>query len=393
MITEELFREERDIIKFISLFCANGISGILKDQDVRFNVKFKEYRNGVVNFSSVESNKTGVSLNSYKMRPLEAEVVMGANVFLFTAIPISDNSISLPDFIKSHPKRKAVRIKVAGNPFITKMYAIITLKVVDPSIQDEELAKKIHLIISTIESTLIRSENYDIAKITLFDGTEKNPIFQLIKKFQKPFLVFDTSNFSLKGENVLTYEDYVKFMNEAGLDSKAILQQLDKMKEFYKKHGVRSEATVPLVFEEEVIGVIKVVSLRDVMGKTAIIRLNHLSLKAVDDLFTRCAFEIVSKDPQTIVDIGINGAKLIINQVDFYKYLRLMKRIYIQLVFPDDTMIKTMATIVNIYEPTLEGYKVIGIKFSANMDWKDKNKLDEFIQSVVRLQYKGDVLA
>lgn len=393
MITEELYNEEREIIKFIMLFCSNNISGVLRDRDTKFNVKFKDYKNGVITFSSVECNKPGVSLDDYKMRPLDGEVVFGANVFLFTAIPTQDNAISLPDAIKSHPKRKTVRIKVAGNPFIQKLDAYLSLKVVDPSIQDEELAKKIHLIISTIESTLMRSENYDIAKITLFDRTEKNPILQLIKKYQKPFVVFDTANFSIKDESVLTYQDYIKFMNEAGLDSKAILAQLDKMKEFYKTHKIRSEATVPLIFEEEVIGIIKVISLKDVMNKTNVIRLKQLALKAVDDLFTKCAFEIVSKDPQTIVDMSVNGAKFIINQPDFYKYLRLMKRLYVQLVFKDETTIKTMATIVNIYEPTLEGYRVIGVKFSLNMDWKDKNKLEEFIQSVVRLQDKGDVIA
>ncbi len=393
MITEELYSEEREIIKHIMLFCSNGISGILRDRDIKFNVKFGTYKDGQIYFSKVECNRDGVSLEDYRMRPLDAEVVFGANVFLFDAIPTSDKSISLPDAIKSHPKRKTVRIKVAGNPFIPKLYAQIALKVVDPSIQDEELARKIHLIISTIESTLMRSENYDIAKITLFDGTEKNPIIQLIKKYQKPFVVFDTTNFSLKDESVLTYQDYIKFMNEAGLDSKAILAQLDKMKEFYKTHKIRSEATVPLIFEEEVIGIIKVVSLKEVMNKTHVIRLKQLALKAVDDLFTKCAFEIVSKEPQTIVDLGVNGAKLIISQPDFYKYLRLMKRIYIQLIFSDETVIKTMATVVNIYDPTLEGYMVIGIKFSVNMDWKDKNKLEEFIQSVVRLQDKGDVIA
>jgi hypothetical protein len=386
MITEELYKEEREIIKIISLMCANGISGTLKFGELKFNVRFKEYRNGQINFSTVECNKPGTTLEDFKMRPLEAEVVMGANVFLFTAIPVGEKSISLPDAIKSHPKRKAVRIKVAGNPFISRMYAIVTLKVVDPSIQDEELSRKIHLILTTIESTLIRSENYDIAKITLFDGTEKNPVLSLVKERQKPFVVFDTFNFSIKDETVLTYEDYVKYMNESGVDSKGILAQLDKLKEFYRKHGIRSEATVPLIFEDEVIGVIKVVSLKEVMSKPNVIRLNQLAIKAVDDLFTKCAFEIISKNPQTIIDIGVNGAKIEISEPDFYKYLRLMKRMYIQIIFPDETMIKTMATIVNIYDPTPEGHKLIGIRFSANMDWKDKNKLDEFIQSVVRLQ-------
>ena len=42
--------------------------------------------------------------------------------------------------------------------------------------------------------------------------------------------------------------------------------------------------------------------------------------------------------------------------------------------------------IVNLYGDSDEGYKIIGVKFSSNLDWKDKQKLDEFIQSVMRLQ-------
>ncbi len=49
-------------------------------------------------------------------------------------------------------------------------------------------------------------------------------------------------------------------------------------------------------------------------------------------------------------------------------------------------MIKCMATIINVYDDTPEGYKVVGVKFSANIDWRDKDKLNEFIQSVLRLQ-------
>jgi hypothetical protein len=45
-----------------------------------------------------------------------------------------------------------------------------------------------------------------------------------------------------------------------------------------------------------------------------------------------------------------------------------------------------MATIINVYDDTPEGYKVVGVKFSANIDWRDKDKLNEFIQSVLRLQ-------
>ncbi len=386
MITEELYKEEKEIMKMIAIMCANGASGILSDRDNKFHVRFREIKGDQILFSKVESNKPDLNLESYNMRPLEAEITLGANVFLFTAVPMSGKSISVPEMIKSHPKRKTVRIKIAGNTFIQKMYALISVKVVDPTIQDEELSRKIHLIMNTIESTLVRSENYDIAKISLFDGTEKSTIIKLLKKFQKPFVVFDTNNMSLRDETVLTYEDFVKTLSEEGSNFNEILSQLDKIKEFYQKNQIKSEAIVPLVFEEEVIGQIKVVSLKELIIRPNVIRLNNLAINAVDNLFTKCAFEIVSKTPQSIIDISVNGAKFIVSEADFYKYMRLMKRLYLQLYFPDETVIKTMSTLVNIYEDTAEGYKIIGIRFSANMDWKDKNKLDEFIQSVVRLQ-------
>lgn len=386
MITEETFREEKDIIKVISIMCANGATGYLTDRDIRFTVRFKEMKNGQAIFSHVECSKPGVTLESYNMRPLSTEVTLGGNIYLFTAYPMGPKVISLPEEIKSHPKRKNVRIKVSGNPFISKMFSLVSLKVVDPSIQDEELSKKIHLIMNTIESTLVRSENYDLAKITLFDGTEKSTVVKILKKFQKPFVVFDATNLSIKDDSVLTYEDFVKFLSEEGADFKAILAQLDKIKEFYQKNRIKGEAVVPLVFEEEVIGQIRVLTVKEPIAKPHVLRLNSLALNAVDNLFTKCAFEVVSKEPQTIIDLAVSGAKFMITDPDLYKYVRLMRRVYLQLNFPDETVIKTMATIVNLYDDTAEGYKVLGVKFSANMDWKDRSKLDEFIQSVVRLQ-------
>jgi hypothetical protein len=386
MITEELYKEEKEITKIVAIMCANGATGLLTDRDNKFQVRFREIKNGQVVFSKVESNKPDLHFEAYNMRPLEAEITLGASVYLFTAIPMGPKSISVPEIIKSHPKRKTVRIKVSDNPFIQNMYTLISVKVVDPTIQDEELSRKIHLIINTIESTLVRSENYDIAKISLFDGTEKSAIIKLLKKYQKPFVVFDTKNLSIKEESVLTYEDFVKTLSEEGSNFNDILSQLDKIKEFYQKNMIKSEAVVPLVFEEEVIGQIKVVSLKELINRPNVIRLNNLAVNAVDNLFTKCAFEIVSKTPQSIIDMGINGAKFIVSETDFYKYIRLMKRIYLQLYFPDQTVIKTMSTIVNLYDDTPEGCKIIGVKFSANMDWKDKSKLDEFIQSVIRLQ-------
>lgn len=386
MITEEIYRDEKEINKAVALMCANNISGSLKDRDVTFSVRFKEFRNGQVYFSQVDTSKPGVTLDKYNMRPLDAEVFMGGNVYLFTAFPMTQKSISMPESIKSHPKRKNTRIKVAGNPFISKMYTSVAVKVVDPTIQDEELSKKIQLIINTIESTLVRSENFDIAKINLFDGTEKNTIIKLLKKYAKAFVVFDTANLSVKDESILTYEDYVKFLSEEGNDFKEILAQLDKIKEFYQRNKIKSEAIIPLIFEEEVIGQIKVISMKESIIKPNIMRLNHLALNAVDNLFTKCAFEITTKEPQIIMDMASSGSKIMITDPALYKYIHTLKRIYMQITFPDESIIKTMATVMNEYPDTEEGYKTIGVKFSSNIDWKDKAKLDEFIQSVVRLQ-------
>ena len=127
-------------------------------------------------------------------------------------------------------------------------------------------------------------------------------------------------------------------------------------------------------------------SLKEFVTKTHVRRLITLAQQAVENLFEKCSFEIVTKEPQLIQDLSVGGAKMTITEPDMYKYLRELKRIYMQLTFPDETQIKTMGTILNTYDNTPEGYRVIGIKFSANIDWRDKAKLDEFIQSVMRLQ-------
>jgi len=388
MITEEIYKDEREIIKVIAVLCANQATGILKNNQVIFNVKFKEIKSDQIFFSQVESNNKNYNLAYFKMTNMDAEVTLGGNIYLFSAIPMSEKSISTPSEIRSHPKRKYPRIKVSGNPLISKMYTNISMKVVDPNIQDEELSKKIHLIINTIESNLMRSENYDLAKITLFDGTEKSILVKILKKYKKPFVVFDTNNFKIKDEMVLTYEDYIKQASEEGINIKDIMAQLDKIKEFYIKNKIRSEALVPLIFEDEVIGQIRVASLSGPIAKANVLRLNNLSIKAVEDLFVKCSFELSSKEPQILIDLSVGGARVIITEETMYKYIRLLKRIYMQIVFPDETVLKTMATIVNIYDDTPEGYKVIGVKFSSNMDWKDKQKLEEFINSVLRLENK-----
>ncbi len=384
-LTEAIYQDEREIFKHFSIFCSNKVKIILRDRNTEFEATCKECKNGEVFFSSV-TNPNGLSLESYRMRPLEAEISFGSDTFLFIAYPTSGNSISLPDVLRSHPKRRYPRIMVQGNPRISKMYTIVSVRVVDPSIEDEELAKKIHLILSTIESNLVRSENYAMAKVTLYDGTEKSVIVQMLKEYKKPFVVFNTSNLTIKDENFLSYENYVKFMLEKGANRDAIMAQLDKIKDFYVKNAIKSEIIVPLIFEEETIGQIRVVTQKDYINKSHVIRLNSLAINAIDNLFTKCAFEVVAKEPQPVVDLGVMGIKILVTDPDLYKYIRLGRRVYIQLYFPDDTMIKTMATIVNIYDETPEGFKPIGVKLSSNLDWKDKRKLEEFIQSVIRLE-------
>jgi hypothetical protein len=392
MVTEEIYTDEKEIIKVILVLCSNGASGIIKDREYGFYVKLKDFKNGTILFSNVEPKGPHYTFDQFANKPMDAEITLGSNIYMFQCFPVGPKSMQLPGEIKSHPKRKATRIKIAGNSFISKMYSVLSVRVVDPSVQDQELSHKLHLIINTIESNLMRSENYKLAKITLFDGNEKSAMVKLIKKNKKPFVVFDTANFSIKDELVQTYDDYVKLLIEAGLNPNDIKLQLEKMKEFYQKNGIRSEAIVPLIFDEEVIGQIRVASDKESIAKANVLRLNNTALSAVDNLFTKCAFEITSSEPQTIMDLSVGGVKYMVTDPNLYKYLVLMKRIFVQLVFPDQSVIKTMATIYNLYPDTMEGYKIIGVKFSANMDWKDKQKLDDFIQSVVRLQ-NADVLA
>lgn len=388
MIVEEEYTSEKEITKIMSLFCGNQVRGIMTDRDIQMTVRFKNLKHDEVQVTLLESNPGGISLDDYQMRPFLTEVYLGGNIYLFDALPLSSKSLAMPNMIKAHPKRKHPRIKIQGNKVISKMWASLSMKVVDFTVQDEELAKKIHLIITTIESHLMRSENYDIAKVSLFDGTEKNVISRLIKKYKKPFVVFDTSDFKVKDDVSLTYEDYIKFLSEEGYDLKRIMSQLDKVKEFYQKNRIKSEGIFPLVFEDEVIGQIRVVSLKEKLAKASSRRMITLSQTAVDNLLEKCSFEIVSKEPQILVDISVGGTKMLVTEPEMYKYIRLLKRTYIQLHFPDDTVLKTMATIINVYDDTPEGYKVVGLKFSGNMDWRDKNKLDEFIQSVIRLERK-----
>ncbi len=387
MITEELYDNEKEVSRVISLFCSNQIQATLSDQGVEFSVRLKDIRNGEIQISQVTTDTPGADFNDYIMRPLSGEVALGTSIYLFDTIPVSKTALGLPDVIRAHPKRKHARIKVRNNQFVSNMYSVISMKVVDFTIQDEELAKKIHLIISTIESHLTRSENFDMAKVTLFDGTEKNIITRLIKKMKKPFIVFDSKDFKIKDDLFLSYTDYIKYLSEEGYDIKNIMGQLDKVKEFYLANNIKSEAIVPLVFEDEAIGQIRVVSMKEKIGSPQARRLVTLSQNAVENLFDKCSFEIVSKQPQEIIDLSVGGGKFLLTANDMFKYVRQMKRLYLQIHFPDESVIKTMATIVNTYDhESTADTRTIGIKFSANIDWRDKNKLNEFISSVMRLE-------
>lgn len=389
MIIEEEYSTEPEVNRIISLFCSNQAKAVMTDRDISFTVRFKQLqRDGAAKVIVQDSLPAGLNFEEFQMRPFFTEVYLGGTIYLFESMPLSKDTVALPETIKAHPKRKHDRIKINGNQFISKMYCALSMKVVDFGIQDEELSKKIHLIINTIESHLMRSENYDVAKVSLFDGTEKNIITRLIKKYKRPFVVFSSADFKIKDDLALTYEDYIKFLSEEGYDLKKIMAQLDKVKEFYQQKHIVSEGLFPLVFEDEVIGQIRVVSLREKFQKAQVRRLMQLSQSAVDNLLDKCSFEVVSKEPQIFYDLSVGGAKVMVTESGMYKYIRLMKRAYIQIFFPDETVIKMMSTIVNVYDPTVEGYQVVGIKFSANMDWRDKKKLDDFIQSVKRLEMR-----
>ncbi len=319
----------------------------------------------------------------------EVQVNFGQNTFIFYSDVIAENLLSIPNFIVAHPKRKYRRIKVFGNPLIKKMYALVSMKVVDLNIKNEDIVKKIKLILSTIESHLRRSENYDVAKITLFDGTEKNVITELIKQSKKPFAVLNTRDFKVKHPSFLSYEDYIKKLNEKGYELKAIMAHLDKIKDYYSTKGIKGEVIVPLIMDEEVVGQIRVMSLKEPLTVAHVKRLIQTADTAVSKLLEQGSFELVTKEPQIVNDLSVGGIGLTISEKEMYKYIRPMKRIFIQLFFPDDTHIKSMATIVNIYtDPGVEPVR-IGAKFSENMDHKDRQKLQEFINSIIQLERMG----
>lgn len=319
----------------------------------------------------------------------EIEANYGANTYRFDTVILSANKLQIPILITIHPKRKFPRIKIEGNPLVENMYAMLFMKVVDPRIKDEELIKKINMVITSLQSHLLRAEKYDLAVVKLFDGTEKGEIIELIKEQRKPFVMFDIKNIKQKEEGVITYEDLIKRLNQKGYDYKKIMEIIEKVKESYQKNQVVAEAYIPLIFEDESIGYIRVLNKQERLSISQVKRLMQLAEKTVDDLLTNCSFEIATKKPQKVHDLSLGGICVSIDEELMTKYVRPMKRVYIQLFFPDETSIKTLGTIVNIYSPQWEPVKKVGIRFSATMDWRDKEKLRKFIETEIDLEKKG----
>lgn len=390
MITEEKLEEFEKIAKILSYIKSNKTIVNLKTKNgiwVTANVS---------NFSSMDitlSNVSVVTANSSISECVgveaEFESYYGANTIRFDTTFLNENTIKFPQLAIMHAKRKYPRILVKGNPLITEMKAVFSMKVIDPTIKDSTLAQKIDAILKTIESNIRRSENYDFAKVFLFDGSEKSAIYSLIKILKKPFVVFDTSNIKLKEDFVITYEDYVKFLAQSGKSYTEISKSVEEIKEFYQSNKILSEAIVPIFFDEEVIGVIRVLSKTQKLSTGMIKRLISVSQNASLKLETEGSFEIITKDPQEIIDLSVGGIRTIIKDQIFNKYLRMGKRVFCQLYFPDSTTIKTLASVVNVYSRIENEIVDAGLKFSGNMDWKDRNKLENFVNSIIDLEKKG----
>ncbi|MGC8766466.1 MAG: DUF1577 domain-containing protein [Brevinematia bacterium] len=390
MVTEERLEDFERIAKILSYIKTNKTLVNLKTKNgiwVTANVD---------NFSSMDivlSNINVVTSNSSISECLgveaEFEGSYGANTIRFDTEFIKENVIKFPQIAIMHAKRKYPRIAVKNNPLISGMNVVFSMKVIDPTIKDSTLSQKIEAIIKTIESNIRRSENYDFARVFLFDGSEKSAIYSLIKMVKKPFVVFDTSNIKIKEDFVLTYEDYIKFLAQSGKSYTEISNSVEEIKSFYQSNKILSEAIVPIFFDEEVIGVIRVLSKTQKLSSGMIKRLISVSQNASLKLETEGSFEIITKEPQEIIDISVGGIRSIIRDELFNKYIRLGKRVFCQIYFPDNTTIKTLSSVANVYSRIENEIVDLGLKFSANMDWKDRNKLENFVNSIIDLEKKG----
>ncbi len=391
MITEEIIDSQDRVSKILQYFIeTNSSFTITTDNGIKITCRPKSYDGSRIELKDVEVVTQNAKLEECVGREGEVETVYGSNTARFDVIFVEPSVVKSPYRIIIHPRRKYSRVKVKGNPLVSDMYCIVSMKVIDPSIKDSSLQQKIDAILKTVESNLKRSENYDFAKVMLFDGTEKGVVYQLVKKYKKPFVVMDTSNIKLKEDFVLTYEDYIKFLAQAGKSYSEISQQIDEIRGFYISNKIISEAIVPIFFDEEVIGIMRVVSKRTRLSAGNVKRLQSISQTASLKLETEGSFEVITKDPQEIIDISLGGMRVIILDDIMTKYVRLGKRLFVQMYFPDKSAIKTLAAVMNIYGKPMENMVDIGVKFSSNMDWKDKTKLENFINSIIELERKGE---
>ncbi|MCX8028489.1 MAG: DUF1577 domain-containing protein [Brevinematales bacterium] len=390
MITEEIIEDFDRIYKVLQYFKENKtILSTKTDNGILVMSVISDISGNTIGISDVSVVTGNSSIDECIGVEALAEASYGANVVKFDTVFINKTTLKFPRRVIMHPKRKYIRISVRGNPLITNMYAVLSMKVIDPTIKDSTLQQKIDAILKTIESNIRRSENYDFAKVMLFDGSEKSAIYQLVKLYKKPFAVLDTSNIKLKEDFVLTYEDYIKFLAKSGKTYSDISKSIDEIRQFYLSNKILSEAVVPIMFDEEAIGIIRVMSKNQKLSSGMIKRLIALSQNASLKLETEGSFEIITKENQDIIDVSVGGMRVLIRDQIFPKYTRLGKRIFCQVYFPDNTSIKTLSSVANVYGRVEDNLIDVGLKFSMNMDWKDRNKLENFINSIIDLEKKG----
>lgn len=390
MITEEIIQDFTRIQKILQYFKENKIPlSIRTDNGISLVAVISDLSNNVILLKDVSVITGNSSIEECIGVNSLAEAPYGANTVKFDTSLIDRSSLRFPQKLVMHPKRKYTRIPVRDNVLISNMYSILSMKVIDPTIKDSSLQQKIDAILRTVESNVRRSENYDFAKVILFDGSEKSGLYYMVKQMKKPFAVFDTSNIKIKEDFVLTYEDYIKFMAQIGKSYSEISKSIDDIRKFYTDNRILSEAVVPIIFDEEVIGIIRVMSRHHKLTAGMVKRLLSASQNASLKLETEGSFEIITKENQEIIDISVGGMRVVIRDPMFPKYIRLGKRLFCQIYFPDNTSVKTLSSVANIYGKAGDELVDVGLKFSQNMDWKDRNKLENFINSILDLERKG----
>ncbi len=390
MVTEEIIEDYDRISKILIYLKDNRSTLTIKTENgITVSSQIKDFSPGVIILKDVSVVTANSSIDECVGQNCLSESPYGANVVKFDTIFVDKSTLKLPTRLIIHPKRKYVRVSIKGNPLVSNMYSIISMKVIDPTIKDSNLYQKIDAVLKTIESNVRRSENYDFAKVFLFDGSEKGVVYQIVKLMKKPFAVLDTRNIKLKEDFVLTYEDYIKFLSQSGKSYSDIIKSIEEIKQFYISNKILSEAVVPIFFDDDVIGVIRVMSKSQRLSPGMIKRLLSLSQGASLKLETEGSFEIITKEPQEIIDISVGGMRVIVKDPLFVKYVRLGRRVFCQVYFPDNTFIKTLSSVVNIYGQIENTLTDIGLKFSASMDWKDKSKLENFVNSIIDLEKKG----